>query len=63
MNKNMETVTMKMLERTKAALEKNRFAAYIADNCAQACEIAQSLMHEGALVASGGSMTRSEERR
>ena len=36
----METVTMKMLERTKAALEKNRFDAYIANDCAQACEIA-----------------------
>lgn len=60
MNNNMETVTMKMLERTKTALEKNRFDAYIANDCEQACEIAQSLMHDGALVASGGSMTLEE---
>lgn len=60
MDKNLNAVDLKRLERTRAALEKNRFAAYVANDCAEACKIAESLMHEGALVASGGSMTLEE---
>ena len=60
MDKNIGTVTMKMLERTKKALESNNINAYIAKDSESACRIAQSLMHEGAVVSSGGSMTLEE---
>lgn len=57
MNKNIDFINKKRLEKVKEALEKNKMNAYIAENSAQACEIAQSLMKEGALVGSGGSQT------
>lgn len=57
MNKNLEFVNEKRLERVKDALIKNNMNAYIARNSKEACEIAKSLMKEGALVGSGGSQT------
>ena len=60
MDKNAGAITMKMLERTKQALEKNNINAYIAKDSEAACRIAQSLMHEGAVVSCGGSMTLEE---
>lgn len=60
MDKNLDSVIRLKLERTKKALEKNRFNVYIADNSKEACDIAQSLMKDGALVASGGSRSLEE---
>ena len=57
MNKNIDLINKKRLEKVKAALEKNNMNAYIAENSAEACEIAQTLMKEGTLVGSGGSQT------
>ncbi len=60
MDKNANAITIKMLERTKKALEKNNINAYIAKDSESACKIAQSLMHEGATVSNGGAMTLEE---
>lgn len=57
MDKNLQSVTEKKLERVKTALEKNNMNAFIAQNSKEACEIAQSIMKDGALVGSGGSET------
>ena len=57
MNKNIDFINKKRLEKVKKALEKNKMNAYIAENSKEACCIAQSLMKEGALVGSGGSQT------
>ena len=57
MNKNIDLINKKRLEKVKEALIKNNMNAYIAQNSLEACCIAQSLMKEGALVGSGGSQT------
>lgn len=57
MNKNIDCVNKKRLEKVKEALIKNNMNAYIAENSQEACEIAKSLMKEGAIVGSGGSQT------
>ena len=60
MDKNLNEIYIKQIERTKKALEKNRFEVFTADNSSEACKIAQSLLTDGAVVASGGSMTLEE---
>ncbi len=60
MDKNLNAAVMMQLENVKNALEKNNMNAFIAQSKEDACAIATSLMHEGALVASGGSMSLAE---
>lgn len=60
MDKNMNAASIKMLERTKNALEKNNMNAYIALTKEEAVKIAESLITEGATVSCGGSMTLAE---
>lgn len=60
MDKNLNEIIKKQLERVKDALEKNNMNAYIAQTKEDACNIAVSLMEDGALVASGGSMSLEE---
>lgn len=60
MDKNLNAIMKKQLERVKDALEKNNMNAYIAQTKEEACDIAVSLMTDGALVASGGSMSLEE---
>lgn len=57
MDKNINNVFMTQLENVKSALEKNNMNAFIAKSKEEACDIAMSLMNEGAVVASGGSMS------
>ena len=57
MNKSIDFINGKRLEKVKEALIKNNMNAYIAHDSKEACEIAKSLMKEGALVGSGGSQT------
>lgn len=54
------TASLKQLERVKENLEKNNMNGYIAGTKEEAVEIAKSILKEGALVASGGSMTLEE---
>ena len=60
MDKNLNAAVMLQLENVKKALEKNNMNAFIAQSKEEACNIAVSLMKEGAVVASGGSMSLSE---
>lgn len=60
MDKNMNAASIKMLERTKKALEKNNMNAYIALTKEDAVKIAEEIMPDGAAVTCGGSMTLSE---
>lgn len=60
MDKNLNAAVMLQLEDVKVALEKNNINAFIAQSKEEACDIACSLMHDGAIVASGGSMSLSE---
>ena len=60
MDKNLSEVVKIQLERVKGALEKNNMNVYIARDKEEACSIAVSLMKDGALVASGGSMSLEE---
>lgn len=60
MDKNLNEIMNFRLERVKDALEKNNMNAYIAQSKEEACKIAVSLMKEGTVVASGGSMTLEE---
>lgn len=54
------TASTLQLERVKANIDKNNMTGYIAQTKEEAVEIAQSILKEGALVASGGSMTLEE---
>lgn len=60
MDKNLNAAVMLQLENVKSALEKNNMNAFIAQSKEDACAIATSLMHEGSVVASGGSMSLAE---
>ena len=60
MDNNKRLAVTKQLERVKANLEKNNMTGYVAQNKEEAVEIAKSLLFEGALIASGGSMTLEE---
>ncbi len=60
MDNNRKIALTKQLERVKANLEKNNMNGYIAQTKEEASEIAQSILTDGATVASGGSMTLAE---
>ncbi len=60
MDKNLNAAVMLQLENVKSELEKNNMNAFIAQSKEDACTIAVSLMKEGAVVASGGSMSLAE---
>jgi len=49
--------TMAVLEKTKAALEKNNMLCHIVNTGAEAKELCEKILKEGATVASGGSMS------
>ena len=55
----MATITRK-LERAAENLKKNNIDTYIADTCADAVKIAESLMKEGDTISCGGSATLAE---
>ena len=57
MDKNLNAAVMLQLENVKSELEKNNMNAFIAQSKEDACAIAVSLMHEGAVVSNGGSMS------
>lgn len=56
-DKNTLSVDLKLLNRTKAALEKNNMNAFVANDCAEAISIVKSLLKKGATVGLGGSMS------
>lgn len=60
MDNNRRTALTKQLERVKANLENNNMNGYIAQTAEEAVQIAQSILKDGATVASGGSMTLEE---
>ncbi len=60
MDKNKNIALLKQLERVKEKLEKNNMTAYIAQTKEDAVKIAESILKEGAVVASGGSVTLAE---
>lgn len=55
-----QTVMRTRLMRTKAALEKRRFAATVVEDAAEARQVIAALIHEGETVSFGGSMTLEE---
>lgn len=58
---NFKTIaSTKQLKRVKANLEKNNMNSYIAQTKEEAVKIATSILKEGAMIASGGSMTLEE---
>lgn len=60
MNENVRSIISKRLERTAESLRKNNMEAYIAEDCAEAVRIAESLMNEGDTITCGGSVSLAE---
>ena len=60
MDNNRRAALTKQLERVKSNLENNNMNGYIAQTAEEAVKIAQTILKDGATVASGGSMTLEE---
>lgn len=60
MNEHRKFVEQKRLERTRAAIEKNRMMAYVVDTAAEVAPLVKSLLREGDSVSNGGTMTLGE---
>lgn len=60
MDNNRRAALTKQLERVKSNLENNNMNGYIAQTAEEAVQIAQTILKDGATVASGGSMTLEE---
>ena len=60
MNEIVERTLDRKLERTAENLRKNNMQAYIAQDCAEAVKIAESLMNEGDTITCGGSQSLAE---
>lgn len=57
MDKNVNEIMKKRLERTAENLRKNNIEAYICENCTEAVEIVKGLLKEGETISSGGSVS------
>lgn len=57
MDKHLQTVMMKRIERTMENLRKNRMQAWYVDSGKEVVPLLKTLMKEGSTVAVGGSMT------
>ena len=60
MDKNLSTAVNLQLERVKCALEKNNMNAYVVQTKQEARVLVESMLFDGATIASGGSMTLEE---
>ena len=60
MNEIMKRTIERKLERTAENLRKNNIDAYIAEDCADAVKITESLMKENDTISCGGSVTLAE---
>ncbi len=56
----MSTITKQVIENTMVALEKNKMKAYFVETKEEVVGLLQSLLKEGDVLASGGSMTLAE---
>lgn len=57
MNKHLNSVIQKRIERTMKALEKNYMQAFYAENKEEALNLVKNMLTQGAKVAAGGSVT------
>ena len=57
MDKNLSSAVNLQLERVKNALLKNNMNAYVVQTAAEACTLVESMLFDGATIASGGSMS------
>lgn len=60
MNEIMERTVTRKLARTAENLRKNNIEAYIAEDCADAVAVVESLMKEGDTISCGGSVSLAE---
>ncbi len=60
MEKHLQYVEMKRLERIKLALEKNNVDAFIVQTTSEVVPLVRSLLPKGGVVSSGGSVTLSQ---
>ena len=60
MDKNLEAIVMKKLEKTAENLRKNNMDAYVCMTSQEAVKIVESLLNEGETITSGGSMSLEE---
>ena len=60
MDKNLSSAVNLQLERVKSALEKNNMNAYVVQTAGEARELIESMLFDGATIASGGSMSLEE---
>lgn len=60
MDSNRREIQQKQIARTMEHLEKNNMQAFYAPDCEQAVERVRSLLHKGAVVTHGGSITLEE---
>lgn len=60
MDKNLETIVMKRLEKTAENLRKNNFEAYVVKTKADAVRVVEGLLAEGETISCGGSVSLEE---